>query len=135
MGESKRGALLTTIAILFAILAITDILKPLHLEGPTTGLVFFGTRQTGIANAILGPLMGLILLFYAAGIWRMRRYVTALGWLYAAYVIANLVLYTQLNPPAKNQGEMIFGVVYMLLAITITVGTAIILTRRRTELA
>lgn len=135
MGESKRGALLTTIAILFAILAITDIVKPLKLEGPTTGLVFFGTRQTGIANAILGPLMGLILLFYAAGIWRMRRYAMVLAWLYAVYVIVNLVLYTQLNPPAKTQGEMIFGIVYMILAITITVGTAITLTRRRTELA
>ncbi len=49
MGESKRGPLLTTIAILFAILAVTDILKPLKLEGPTTGLVFFGTRQSGMA--------------------------------------------------------------------------------------
>jgi tryptophan-rich sensory protein len=135
MGDSKRGTLLTTIAILFAILAITDILKPLKLEGPTTGLVFFGTRQTGTSNMILGPLMGFILLFYAAGIWRMRRYAVLLGWLYAVYVIANLVLYTQLNPPAKNSGEMIFGVVYMILAITITVGTAIILTRRRAELA
>ena len=135
MGESKRGALLATIAILFAILAITDILKPLKLEGPTTGLVFFGIRQTGMANVILGPLMGLILLFYAAGIWRMRRYAMMLGWLYAVYVIVNLVLYTQLNPPAKTSGEMICGIVYMILAITITVGTAIILTRRRAELA
>ena len=135
MGESKRGALLTTIAILFTILAVTDILKPLKLEGPTTGLVFFGTRQTGTNNMILGPLMGLILLFYAAGIWRMRRYAMILGWLYAVYVITNLVLYTQLNPPAKTQGEMIFGIVYMILAIGITVGTAIILMRRRQALA
>ncbi len=134
MEDSKRGALLTTIAILFAVLAVTDILKPLKLEGPTTGLVFFGIRQSGTANLILGPMMGLILLFYAAGIWRMRRYAMMLGWLYAAYVIVNLVRYTQLNPPAKNSGEMIFGIVYMILAITITVGTAIILTRRRTEL-
>jgi tryptophan-rich sensory protein len=135
MGESKRGTVLTTIAILFAILAITDILKPLKLEGPTTGLVFFGIRQSGTANMILGPVMGLILLFYAAGIWRMRRYAMMIGWLYAVYVILNLVLYTQRNPPAKTSGEMIFGVVYMILAITITVGTAIILTRRRAELA
>jgi tryptophan-rich sensory protein len=135
MGESKRGAMLTTIAVLFAILALTDILKPLKLEGPTTGLVFFGTRQTGMANAILGPMMGLILLVYASGIWRMRRYAMIVGWMYAGYVIVNLVLYTQLNPPAKSQGEMIFGIVYMILAITITVGTAIVLTRRRAELA
>lgn len=133
--ESKRGALLTVIAILFAILAITDILKPLKLEGPTTGLVFFGTRTTGMANAILGPLLGIILLIYAAGIWRVHRYAMYLGWAYAVYVIANLILYTQLNPPAKTQGEMIFGIVYLIVAITITVGTAIILTRRRSELA
>jgi tryptophan-rich sensory protein len=134
MGASKRGTLLTTIAILFAILAITDLLKPLKLEGPTTGLVFFGIRQSGAANAILGPLMGLILLFYAFGIWRMRRYAMLLGWLYAAYVIVNLVLYTQLNPPAKDSGELVFGIVYMVLAIAITVGTAITLTRRRAVL-
>jgi tryptophan-rich sensory protein len=134
MGESKRGILLTIIAILFAILAITDLLKPLKLEGPTTGLVFFGIRQTGIANVILGPLMGLILLYYAAGIWRMRRYAMTLGWLYAAYVIVNLVLYTQLNPPASTSGERLFGLVYLFLAITITVGTALILSRRRAEL-
>jgi hypothetical protein len=135
MGDSKRGALLTTIAILFAILASTDILKPLKLEGPTTGLVFFGIRQTGMANTILGPLMGLILLFYAAGIWRLRRYAMMLGWLYAAYVIVNLLLYTQRNPPPRNSGEQVFGIVYMVLAIGITVGTAVALTRRRAELA
>ncbi len=78
--------------------------------------------------------MGLILLFYAAGIWRMRRYAMTLGWLYAAYVVVNLVLYTKLNPPAKNSGELVFGIVYMVLAIAITVGTAIVLTRRRIEL-
>ena len=135
MGESKRGALISALAILFAILAITDILKPLHLEGPTTGLVFFGTRQSGTANAILGPLMGLILLAYAAGMWRMRRYAVIIGWLYAGYVVLNLALYVKLNPPAKTQGEMVFGVVYLVLAIAMTVGTASILTSRRAELA
>jgi hypothetical protein len=135
MGESKRGPLLTTVAILFAILAITDILKPLKLEGPTTGLVFFGVRLAGTANAILGPIMGLILLAYAAGIWMMRSYALVLGWIYAIYVAINLILFTMRNPPAQTQGEMIFGIVYMILAIAITFGTAIILTRRRAELA
>ena len=134
MGESKRGALLSVLAILFAILAISDILKPLHLEGPTTGLVFFGTRQSGLANAILGPLMGIILLAYAAGMWLMRRYAIIIGWLYAVYVVLNLALYVKLNPPAKTQGEMIFGIVYMVLAIAITVGTASLLTSRRKAL-
>ena len=54
MADSRRGGMLTTLAVLFAILASTDILKPLHLEGPTTGLVFFGERLSGTPNAILG---------------------------------------------------------------------------------
>ena len=135
MGNSKRGTAFSIIAILFAILAITDILKPLHLEGPTTGLVFFGVRQTGIANTILGPLMGLILLAYAAGIWRLRRYAMPLGWAYAIYVIVNLGLFVNLNPPAKTRGEMVFGIVYMVGAITMTIATALMLTRRRNDLA
>ena len=135
MEESKRGPLLTTIAILFAIVAISDILKPLKLEGATTGLVFFGVRQSGTANAILGPMLGLILLAYAAGIWMMRRYAMVVGWIYAIYVAINLILFVMRNPPAQTQGEMIFGIVYMILALTITFGTAIILTRRREQLA
>ena len=74
MDEAKRGGLLTTLAILFALVAIEDLLKPFKLEGPETGLVFFGTRQTGLANAILGSALGFVLLAYPAGIWRMRRY-------------------------------------------------------------
>lgn len=135
MGESKRGPLLTTIAILFALVAISDILKPLKLEGSTTGLVFFGVRQTGAANAILGPMLGLILVAYAAGIWMMRRYAMVIGWIYAIYVAINLILFVMRNPPAQTQGEMIFGIVYMILAIAITFGTAIILRRRRADLA
>ncbi|MGA6973227.1 MAG: hypothetical protein WBY93_16460, partial [Candidatus Binatus sp.] len=70
MGVSRRSVGLTILAILFAILALSDILKPLHLEGATTGLVFFGKRLSGAPNAILGPLLGIFLLIYAAGIWR-----------------------------------------------------------------
>jgi len=73
IAESRRGGVLTTLAVLFGILGVTDILKPLHLEGATTGLVFFGQRLSGTADAIMGPVLGIILLYYAAGIWRMRR--------------------------------------------------------------
>ena len=43
MADSRRSTGLTILAILFAILALSDILKPLHLEGPTTGLVFLAS--------------------------------------------------------------------------------------------
>ena len=137
MGESRRGPLLTTIAILFAILALTDILKPLKLEGPTTGLVFFGIRQTGIANTILGPLMGLILLFYAAGIWRLRRYAMMLGWLYAAYVIVNMPLFILKyhGTAVMQEHSWAYLVPYPFVAIGVSSGAAWLLYRRKADLA
>lgn len=134
MADSRRGGALTTMAILFAILAITDILKPFHLEGATTGLVFFGKRLSGVPDAILGPVLGIILLTYAAGIWRMRRYAIYLGFAYAIYVTINLVLFTATNPPPPSRGEMIFGIVYSIFALLFSWGTAIVLRRRKAEL-
>src|SRR5258708_32087550 len=134
MAESRRGSVLTTLAVLFGILGITDILKPFHLEGATTGLVFFGKRLSGAPDAILGPALGIILLIYAAGIWRMRRYALYLGYAYAIYVILNLVLFTALNPPPASQTERIFGFVYVILALAFSWGTAILLSRRKADL-
>jgi hypothetical protein len=134
MANSRRGGGLTTLAVLFAILAVTDILKPFHLEGATTGLVFFGKRLSGVPDAILGPILGITLLTYAAGIWRMRRYALYLGFAYAIYVTINLVLYTATNPPPASRGEAIFGIVYFILALLFSWGAAILLNRRKTDL-
>jgi len=134
MADSRRGGLLTTLAILFAILALTDILKPLHLEGPTTGLVFFGKRLSGTPDAILGPLLGIVLLIYAALIWRMRRYAMYLGYAYAIYVTLNLVLFSVRNPSPASQSEMIFGIVYIIVALAMSWATAILLNRRKIDL-
>ena len=135
IAESRRGGVLTTLAVLFGILGVTDILKPFHLEGATTGLVFFGQRLSGAADAILGPALGIIVLYYAAGIWRMRRYALYLGFAYAVYVTINLVLFTVRNPPPASQSERIFGFVYVIFALAFSWGTAIILSRRKTDLA
>jgi hypothetical protein len=135
MATSKRSGALTVLAILFAILALTDILKPFHLEGPTTGLVFFGKRLSGVPDAILGPILGIFLLTYAASIWRMRRYAIALGYAYAIYVTINLVLYSARNPPPASRGEMIFGIVYVIFALAFTWGTVVLLNRSKTDLA
>ena len=134
MAESRRGGVLTTLAVLFGILGVTDILKPFHLEGATTGLVFFGQRLSGTADAILGPALGIVLLIYAAGIWRMRRYALYLGYVYAVYVTLNLVLYQVRNPPPASQADRIFGFVYVILALAFSWGTAIILSRRKADL-
>jgi hypothetical protein len=134
MAESRRGAILTGLGALFFLAAIEDILKPFHLEGPTTGLVFLGRRLNGVPNAILGPLLGVFLVIYAAGICRIRSYALSQAYGYAVYVVINLVLFTARYPAPTAPGEKIFGLVYTALALVITWGAAIALTRRKADL-
>ena len=53
MAGKSRGVTLTIFAVLFALLAISDFLKPFHLE-LNEGFVFLGTKLTGAANAVMG---------------------------------------------------------------------------------
>ena len=133
MAESRRGAVLSVFAILFGLLAISDLLKPAPFGGSGTGFVFLGTRLSGIPNAILGPLFGIFLLVYAAGIWRMRRYALPMAYAYAAYVVVNLVLFTARNP--QPPGQMLFGLVYIAIGVGVSAGAAILLNRRKAQLS
>ena len=134
MADTRRGPALTTFAVLFAILAVSNVLKPLHIGGEQTGLVFFGQRLSGTPNAILGPLFGLFLFVYAYGIWSMRRFAMAMGHAYATYVILNLILWTFNDPNEKTASHMVFGVVYAAVAIGVSLGAAVLLTKRKAEL-
>ena len=98
------------------------------------GLVFFGKRLAGTPETILGPLLGISLLVYAAGIWRMRRYALGLGYAYATYVTVNVVLFSMRNPAPDSQSERVFGIVYFILALAFTWGAVILLRRRKAEL-
>ena len=71
-GWKSRGAALTIFALLFALLAISNFLKPFSHD-PGVGFVFMGVRLHGTGNAIMGPLFGFLLAIYAYGIWTMRR--------------------------------------------------------------
>jgi hypothetical protein len=77
MPNVERGPWLTTAAVLFAILAISNLLKPLQIGGEQTGFVFLGERLGGVANTVAGPIFGVFLAAYAAGIWGMRRFALA----------------------------------------------------------
>src|SRR5438552_11290491 len=112
MAASKRSAVLTVLAVLFALAALEDLLKPFRLEGPTTGLVFFGTRLSGMSNATLGPLLGIFLLIYAAGIWQMRRYAIYLAYTYALYVPLHSLLFTPTNLRPASQRAILLASVY-----------------------
>ena len=133
MAGSRRGPLLTTFAILFALLALSNLLKPFQLEGETTGFVFLGQRMTGFWNVVLGPLFGIYLAVYSWGIFRMRRFAMRMGLIYALYVVLNLVLW---NVRHENPFEIgvVLGVVYAAVAIGVSAGAAVILMRRANEL-
>src|SRR5436309_698749 len=132
MNNPDRGPLLTVLTLLFGLLAISDLAKPLEAGlggGLRPGFVLFGHRQSGTANALVGPLFGLYLLVYAAGIWRMRRWALPMGAVYAAYVIANLTLFIFRDPEPMREG-MLFGAIYALVAISVSWGGVWALARR-----
>ena len=133
MTEVSRGPMLTTFAVLFAILALSNLLKPLHLD-PNAGFVFFGTKTHGLKNAILGPTFGILLVMYAIGIWRMRRWVMPIAYAYAVYVILNIFLYTVRNSRSIGKPSVFFMILYTAIAIGVSAGSAVLLHRRRHEL-
>jgi hypothetical protein len=129
--ERKRGWFLTVSAVLFALLALSNFLKPV-LADAHTGFVFFGHRLSGVPNDILGPAFGLVLVAYVIGIWRMHRFALPLGWAYAAYVVVNMILFsmhTTDKPPSPA-----FMVVTLVLGLGVPIGAAIALTRKRGQL-
>jgi hypothetical protein len=128
---TERGAALGTVAVLFALLGVSNLMKPLEMHG--AGFVFLGHRLSGTPNMILGPLFGLYLLAYAAGVWRLRQYALPMGRAYAAYVVLNLVLFQIWGPkpPEAGVGFAIFGLVYAVVAIGVSSGAVYLLKQKR----
>ena len=131
--SGKRGPVLTLLAVVLVLLAVSDLLKPFRLEGVDTGLVFLGRRLDSATSAVVGPLVSVFLLVYAAGIWWLRGWAVPMAWIYAAYVTANLLLFPfrTPQPPDAGLGYFIFGLVYAVLAIGGSIGGAVLLGRRR----
>jgi hypothetical protein len=144
--KTRRGGFLTVMAFFLVLAGSVDLLKAfskpappgqkmMGMDAPATGIMFLGVLHTGPSATILGVLLAAILFFYAIGIWRMKRYAITLAWSYAAYVILNVTLFIIRNPPPRTRSAILFAVVYLIGAITLTVSTAISLTRRRSELS
>jgi hypothetical protein len=118
--------------VLFCALAVSNVLKPLELY-PDHGFVFLGDRLRGTPNLLLGPLAGVVLAVYGVGVLRRRAYALPLGRVYAAYVVANLVLFT-IRMPDEAFGKPIFGLVYAAVAIGVSSGAVWALARNRAAL-
>ena len=118
--------------ILFCVLAISNFMKPLEFY-PSHGFVFLGQRLHGTWNLLLGPLAGLFLAVYGAGVLRLRAYALPMSRVYAAYVIVNLVLFT-IRMSDEAFGKPLFGLVYSVIAIGVSSGCAYLLARNRQTL-
>jgi hypothetical protein len=127
----------SVMAVLFGLLAFSNFTKALqHLSNPARGgLVVFGVRfETFASNAMLGPLFGLVLAFYAYGLWNMRSWVRPLSIAYAFYVPTNLVLFWFLH--AQGDHPPLTGLlVYLAVAFTGSIGTALYLASHRDQLS
>lgn len=134
MSRSSRGTALTILAVLFALLAISNLSKPLQLNSEQ-GFVLFGERLDGTANAVAGPLFGVFLLVYAAGIWGMRRWALPMAVAYALYVTVNLVLFRLRTPPPSDAaGYQVFVLLYALVALGCSWGAVRLLRQRQAAL-
>ncbi len=107
------------------------MLKPLQLT-ESAGFVLFGSRLSGMSNAIAGIVAGLYLLVYAYGIWHLKRFVVGLAHAYALYVILNLLLFMYRGGQAEQVG--LFYLLYSAVGIGVSLGSALILTKRKTDL-
>ena len=130
MAEQQQR-MFTIFTVLFSLLAVSNLLKPFRLGSDETGFVLLGERLSGMANTIVGPLFGLFLALYAFAIWKRKRYAIPLGHAYATYVILNLILFQVKNVAPPGSGYVIFGIIYALIAVGVSLGAAIFLTRNK----
>ena len=118
---------LRVLAVLFALLAVSNLTKPLEV-GMDQGFVFFGRRLSGTPNLIAAWTFAGFLSAYAAALWRERTAALPMGIAYAAYVSANLFLF-QLRMPAIEGNARWFGIVYSVAALGFSWGAVVTMVR------
>ena len=124
--------LLRSFALLFALMALSNALKP-FVYAPDVGFVLFGHRLAGTANTVAALTFSALLATYAASIWAEKRRALPLGIAYALYVLANLVLWN-VHRPERDAAPMIFALPYLVSAIGVSSGAALLLWRHRERL-
>lgn len=118
---------LRVLAVLFGLLVVSNFLKPFGLSSET-GFVFMGRRLTGTPNLIAAWSFAVFLAWYAASLWREKAAALPLGIAYAAYVSANLFLFT-LRMPAPSGNARLFGLAYTVVALGCAWGAVALMIR------
>ncbi len=136
MEEKSRGIILTIFALLFALMAVSNFGKPFS-DHPGVGFVFLGTRLSGLPNMIVAPIFGIILAVYAYGILAMRKFALPIGIFYAVYVIINMPLFILKyhGSAVMQEHSWAYLIPYPFVAIGVSSGAAVLLLRRKADLA
>ncbi len=121
---------LRVFAVLIGLRALTDVLKPF---GAGSGFVFFGKLLTGTASHILAPLVGVLMLVYAYGLWQLRRFALPMGIAYGILVTINLVVFPMLQELPGGFGPVAYGV-FTLIGLGVSWGAVWLLLQRRGQL-
>ncbi len=116
---------LRVFAVFFALLALSNFSKPLELQ-PEHGFVFLGRRLHGTPGLVAAPLFAAYLAAYAYGLWNARWFALPMGIAYAGWVPLNMYLFTVRSPEELGSNSL-FGVTYMIVATSISLGAAIAL--------
>lgn len=132
----RRGMFLTVMAVLFAVLAVSDLTKALqHLLDPEhLGVVIFGVRfESPLANLVLGATVATLLASYSYSLWRLHPMIVPLSIGYAFYVPTNLVLFW-FRQTGDPQVSVVFILLYLAVALPGSIGTALYIAYHRDEL-
>jgi hypothetical protein len=78
------------LAALIALRGITNFGKPFS---PGAGFVMLGKLTHGFAATVVAPLVGLIIVLYAWGLWQARPWARPLGTAFAIWSTLNVVLF------------------------------------------
>lgn len=135
MANQRRGVILTILAVLLALMVLSNFGKMFaHHEG--VGFVFFGTRLSGTANMIVAPIFAIVLAVYVYGILAMRKFALPIGMFYAAYVIVNMLLFIVKyhGTAVMREHSWAYLVPYPFVAIGVSSGAAWLLYRRKADL-
>jgi hypothetical protein len=125
--------LMRTFALLFAWMALSNTLKPFSEEA-ATGFVLLGERLAGTPNTVAGLTFAALLAAYAVSIWRESSLALKLGLFYAGYVVVNLVLWNFRKPEGADV-PLLFGLPYLVSAIGVSSGSALLLWKHRERLS
>jgi hypothetical protein len=119
--------ILRVFAVLFGLMALSNLIKPLELAGDH-GFVFFGRRLSDAPNLVAGLAFGTYLALYAEALWKKRVHALPMGIAYAGYVCINMALFTMRSPELVADSKL-FGITYVIVAAGTSIGAVIALLR------